>query len=142
MAHNNSSAMSEAEAMLKNLMNNDSVSDGMSNFFQDLAKEDKSRRGQRKKPRQNRQQQQNSRQAQQELEKVRAIDDALEKQAKKHKKAILQLEEELMAQNALISRLSLRKESGGKSIIPDDIDNLAKLFIMADIIGKPPPGLS
>lgn len=142
MAQNSSSAMNQAEAMLKNLMNNDSVSDGMSNFFQDLAKEDKSRRGQRQKPRKNKQRQQNNKQAKQELEKVRAIDAALEKQSREHREAILQLEEQLMEQNAIISRMSLKKQASGNSILPNDIDEIAKLFIMSDIIGKPPPGLS
>jgi uncharacterized protein YeaO (DUF488 family) len=119
----------------------------MSGFITGLVAEDRSHRGPKQRPRRNSQRPAKTQQlaAQQEAQRQQQSDelqDELKHQERRYKETIRRLEEELSQKNAELQIMASRKMPVTSSILPDDMDEMAKLFILAEIFGKPPPGLS
>ena len=119
---------------------------GMSEFLQDLIKEEKTQRVEGRKPkrgnRRPKQQQRQTKAQKAQIEQALAVEEAVQKEIRHQEAKFQEMERKLKQENAVLRRLVATRKQSGDSIIPDDIDEFSRLFILAELIGKPPPGLS
>ena len=123
--------------MSDDLLRQLSDSEGINNLFQDLLKGQVPAQKRGKRRSKNRQKQPNQQQQNYEA----ALNEAIEREHRIAKDKLETAKRELkQTYEERIRRLEAIKAE--TSIIPNSVDEMAKMFIFAELICKPPPGLS